>query len=302
MHSTTITRMPVFRLAVLGILCSFSIAFSSAFAQPSYDEPAWHEFAKGVFSFETEYLNSVVLVGDSGVLIMDTYNPAHAQALKREIKKRFNLPVRYVVYSHAHADHLRGANVFSDTATFIAQQRQLPRLEFLSRYEDTIVTPDKTFDKEYRIDLGGRDVVLQDYGTNHATGVTVMHLPQDKIVAAFDIVYPKRFLWYTLNDYSPRALLNTLREVYKTDFDIAITSHGPPATRAEFKEFIGFLDDMITQVNDVIDRYASTEGVFVARERAFQEVDLTKYQDWGFYKEWRDDNIEGVFQSIFVGF
>ena len=85
--------MPVFRLAVLGILCSFSIAFSSAFAQPSYDEPAWHQFAKGVFSFETESRNSIVLVGASGVLIMDTYNQAHAQALKREIKKRFNLPI-----------------------------------------------------------------------------------------------------------------------------------------------------------------------------------------------------------------
>ena len=119
MHLTTITRLPVFRLGVLGFLCNLSIAFSSAFAQPSYDEPAWHEYAKGVFSFETEYRNSIVLVGDSGVLIMDTYNPAHAQALKREIKQRFNLPVQYVVYSHAHADHLRGANIFSDTAMFI---------------------------------------------------------------------------------------------------------------------------------------------------------------------------------------
>ncbi len=301
MHLTTITRLPVFRLGVLGFLCNLSIAFSSAFAQPSYDEPAWHEYAKGVFSFETESRNSIVLLGDSGVLIMDTYNSAHAQALKREIKQRFNLPVQYVVYSHAHADHLRGANIFSDTAMFIAQQRQLPRLEFLSQYEDSIVMPDTTFDKEYRIDFGGREVMLRDYGFNHATGITVMYLPQDKIVTAFDIIYPKRFLWYTLNDYSPRALLNTLRAVYEEDFDVSITAHGPPATRAEFKEFIGFMDDIITQVNEVIDRYGS-EGPFVARERAFEEVDLTNYQDWGFYDEWRDDNIEGVFQSIFVGF
>ena len=205
--------MPVVRLGLLGLLFNLSVAFSSAFAEPSFAAPAWHEFTHGVFSFETEYLNSVVLVGDSSVLIMDTYNLAHAQALKREIRKRFTLPVQYVVYSHAHADHLRGANVFSDTATYIAQQRQLPRLEFLSQYEDTIVMPDETFDKEYTIEFGGREVVLRDYGTNHATGVTVMHLPQDKIIAAFDIVYPKRFLWYTLTVYSPRALLNSLRDV-----------------------------------------------------------------------------------------
>ncbi len=100
MYLITLTRMPAFRLSVFGFLCSLSIAFNTAFSQPSYDEPAWHEYAKGVFSFETEYRNSIVLVGDSGVLIMDTYNTAHAQALKREIKKRFNLPVQYVVYSH----------------------------------------------------------------------------------------------------------------------------------------------------------------------------------------------------------
>ena len=109
-----------FWLSVLCFLCNLSIGFNSAFAQPSFDTPAWHEYAKGVFSFETESRNSIVLVGASGVLITDTYNLAHALALKREIKKRFNLPVQYVVYSHAHADHLRGANIFAETATFIA--------------------------------------------------------------------------------------------------------------------------------------------------------------------------------------
>lgn len=290
-----------FALSVIGFLYTLSATFNFASAQPSFAAPAWNKYAEGVYSFETVGRNSIVLIGDDGVLVMDTYNVMHARVLKREIKKRFDLPVQYVVYSHAHSDHLRGANTFSDTATYIAQERQLPRLEFLKEYDDSIVMPDITFDKEYRINFGGREVLLRDYGMNHATGVSVMHLPEDKIIAAFDIIYPKRFLWYTLNDYSPRAMLKTLRVLYEEDFSLCITGHGRPATREEFKEFIGFLDDLITQVNAVIDRYAS-QGPFVARQKVFEEVDLTEYEDWGYYDEWHKDNIEGVFQSIFVGF
>jgi len=269
---------------------------------PSYDAPVWHEYAKGVYGFETVWMNSIVLLGEEGVLVMDTYDPLHARALKREIDRRFALPVQYVVYSHAHADHLRGADLFADTAAFIAQERQVPRLEFLSRYEPSIVMPQVTFDEEYRLRFGGREVVLKDYGPNHATGVTVMHLPDDGLIAAFDIVYPKRLLWYTLNDYSPRGILNSLRRIYETEFELCITAHGRPATRAEFKEFTDYMDDLVTQVGAVIARDAHIKGPVEALAAALREVDLSKYADWGFYDEWREGNIEGVFQSLFVGF
>lgn len=64
---------------------------------------------------------SIFLVTDEGIILADPLNLAFATWLKEELAKRFDVPVRYVIYSHSHFDHAAGAAVFKDTATIIAQ-------------------------------------------------------------------------------------------------------------------------------------------------------------------------------------
>lgn len=261
----------------------------------------WATYAKGVYGYESGLYRSVVVEGEKGVLIVDPYNKKFAKELKSSVEERFAKPVEYVVYSHAHADHLRGANEFVG-AKYIAQQRQLERINFLRPYEDSIVMPDIVFDKEYRLEYGGREIILRDYGLNHSTGMTILLFPADRIVALADIIYPRRLLWYSMPDYSPRGILSSLKEIAKEDFDVCVTAHGPIASRADFDEFIGYMQDLIDQVQGIIDRDFERLGPFKTLDLAIAEVDLSKYSDWGHYEDWRDANIEGVFHSLFVGF
>ena len=55
-------------------------------------------------------------VTPAGAIVTDPIDAGAAQWLKDEIKKRFNQPVKYVIYSHDHADHISGGQVFTDTA------------------------------------------------------------------------------------------------------------------------------------------------------------------------------------------
>lgn len=286
-------RLPSLKIFILCILSVIPAGFAVA--------ETWHTYGEGIYGYESDWLTSIVLEGEKGVLIMDPYNRKHAEGLKKSIEKRFAKPIEYVVYSHSHADHVRGGDVFAG-ATFIAQQRQLERLSFLRPYEESIVMPNIVFDKEYRLNYGGREVILRDYGLNHATGITVMHFPADRIVAVADIIYPRRLLWYSMPDYSPRGILTSLKEIAKEDFDLCITTHGPVATRADFEEFVDFMQDMIDQVQGVIDSDLNKHGPLKTLDIALVKVDLSKYKDWGFYNEWRDENIRGVFHSLFMGY
>ena len=45
-----------------------------------------------------------------------------------EFARRFNVPVRYVIYSHYHWDHASGGAVYADTARFIGHESMLPAL------------------------------------------------------------------------------------------------------------------------------------------------------------------------------
>jgi glyoxylase-like metal-dependent hydrolase (beta-lactamase superfamily II) len=71
----------------------------------------------------------VFLVTTDGIVIVDPTNPGLAGWLKPELDRRFGLPVRYVIYSHAHNDHASGGAVFADTATFVGHENMRRNLQ-----------------------------------------------------------------------------------------------------------------------------------------------------------------------------
>lgn len=72
---------------------------------------------------------SVLLVTPDGIILGDPINTGAAKWLKEEIRKHFNIPVRYVIYSHHHGDHAGGGEVFADTATFVGHKNMLKALQ-----------------------------------------------------------------------------------------------------------------------------------------------------------------------------
>lgn len=64
---------------------------------------------------EYAFANSLVVVGDSGVLIVDTQqSPAAARALLRRLPSLTDKPVRWIVNTHWHADHVFGNVVWKE--------------------------------------------------------------------------------------------------------------------------------------------------------------------------------------------
>lgn len=64
----------------------------------------------------------------AGIILVDPTNQETAAWLKGELDRRFHVPVRYVIYSHAHSDHASGGAVFADTATFVAHENMAKNL------------------------------------------------------------------------------------------------------------------------------------------------------------------------------
>ena len=295
--------MPTFRhihrtAVFLGTILALSWTFSAPMARA--DDGVMHKLADGVYVFRMNNRNSPVIVTSEGVLIMDSQNDSVAKALKAEIAKLTDQPVKYVVYSHANTDHIRGADVFADTAQYIAQARQVPRLEYIK--EASFPMPDILFDKELVLNMGGKTIKLLDFGLNHATGVTVMYLPAEKIITTIDIVYVHRLAFYFMPDFNPRAWRDSLREIAKLDFDRAIVGHGAvTASKPEVVEFTDYLDDLLTQTAAVW-RRTHMKGPHVGIATAIREVNLDKYKSWGFYDKFRDLNIMAAYLSIDMGY
>jgi glyoxylase-like metal-dependent hydrolase (beta-lactamase superfamily II) len=65
---------------------------------------------------------TVFLVTEEGIIVSDPINRDFAEWLKAELAERFEVPVRYVLYSHSDWDHASGGEAFADTAEFIGHE------------------------------------------------------------------------------------------------------------------------------------------------------------------------------------
>ena len=131
-----------------------------------------------------------------------------------EIRKVTNQPIKYVVYSHHHFDHIAGGKPFKDAgATFVAHKRAKERLAVLK--DPHTVLPDETFDaRTRRIKLGGTTLELNYLGLNHSDSTLVMRLPKEKIIFAVDFIPVGSFPGRGMIDSYPLEWEDSLKKVH----------------------------------------------------------------------------------------
>ncbi|MEE8348412.1 MAG: MBL fold metallo-hydrolase [Acidobacteriota bacterium] len=71
---------------------------------------------------------TVFLVTPEGIILGDPINTGFSNWLKGELERRFNVPVKYVLYSHHHGDHASGGAVFADTAQLVGHENMIHHL------------------------------------------------------------------------------------------------------------------------------------------------------------------------------
>jgi glyoxylase-like metal-dependent hydrolase (beta-lactamase superfamily II) len=71
---------------------------------------------------------SAFMVTPEGIILVEPIGSEMAAWLKAELARRFNVPVKYVIYSHSHWDHASGGAAYADTARFIGHENMLKNI------------------------------------------------------------------------------------------------------------------------------------------------------------------------------
>src|ERR1700733_5135047 len=151
-----------------GILTATALpAFAQAPTPPLFSTTKV-EGTDGVYIFRYQGHQAMFIVTPDGVIATDPIGerrPA-AAAYIAEIRKITQAPIRYVIYSHSHYDHIDGGKPFKDAgATFVAHENAKTLLA--ARKNPDVVIPDETFATTRTITLGGTALELNWVGKNH---------------------------------------------------------------------------------------------------------------------------------------
>jgi glyoxylase-like metal-dependent hydrolase (beta-lactamase superfamily II) len=243
-----------------------------------------------VYIFRYQGHQAMFVVTPDGVIATDPIGYLRPQAVTTyidEIKKVTPAPVKYVIYSHHHYDHIAGGKPFKDLgAIFIAHKRAKEHLEQL-RYPDVVI-PDETVDDKRTLTLGGTEVELSYLGRNHSDNSLVMRLPKEKLLFAVDFIPIESVNFRNMPDSWPIEWEDSLKKVLAMDWERLIPGHpykGRLGTKDDVKNLLGFMQELSAEVKQAADQGKCTDT-------AMKEVKLDKYQTWLSYGQYLAGNVE----------
>ncbi len=258
-------------------------------AQPSRPDDEITKLADDVYLFRHQFHQSIFITTPQGVIVTDPISSAAATWLKGEIRKLTDQPVRYVIYSHHHNDHITGGSVFAETARFVSHWAA--RQEILKEPDPLIPAPDLTFTDRMFIDLGGKHVELIYTGKNHSDNSLVLLLPQNKLLFAVDFIPVETVPYRTMRSDYPDDWIESLKRVEEFNFEILIPGHGKIGRKEHVRMFRGYLEDLRATVQEQVQKGASLE-------EAKKTVQLPKYEQWQRYADWFPENVEGMYRYL----
>ena len=204
--------------------------------------------------------NTMFLVTDKGVVAVDA-PPTIGKNYLKAIAEVTNKPVTYVIYSHAHLDHIGAAGMFPRNATFIAQQEtaaELQRARSVAKNVSAVPPiPTVTFTKNYILQIGNQTLKLDYYGVNHLPGNIFIYAPNQKVLMLVDIVFPGwvPFPYLAVAKDTAGFIKAHNITLNNYDFDTLVGGHLTRlGTRNDVivqKEFVSDLEKAVAQANQV---------------------------------------------------
>src|SRR5688572_30201990 len=147
-------------------------------------------------SKERSFVNAGIVIGEDAVVVVDTMTGENASArLFQEVRKLTNLPIKFVVNTHYHGDHVGGNKLFADAGARILAHRNVrgwihsenlrhlgdaPKPE-MKTFVEQLVAPTVSYTDAVDLYLGSRLVQVRTF-PGHTGGDSVVIVPDAKVV------------------------------------------------------------------------------------------------------------------------
>lgn len=246
---------------------------------------------ENVYIFRYQGHQSMFVVTPAGVIATDPIGYLRPQAVTTyidEIKKVTQAPIKYLIYSHHHYDHIAGGKPFKAAgAVVVAHQRAKEHLARLKNPD--VVVPDIGVGNRHVINLGGTRLELHYVGRNHSDNSLVMLLPKEKIIFTVDFVPIETVHFRNMLDSFIPEWEDSLKRVLAMNWERMIPGHpyagGRLGSKQDVQNLLQYMADLSMAVKAAADKGQCWDT-------AVKEVKLPKYEKWGGYAQFFSGNVE----------
>jgi cyclase len=248
---------------------------ASAIAQqprPGEGEDHSQELGNGIFSLNwgTMGLNVGMSTGADGILLVDAQDEPALARLQAEIAKRSDKPVRIVINSHWHGDHV-GANEHygKQGAAIIAQENTRTRLiseqaSPLGRSQKAFPAafwPTLTFADALTLHFNGDDIDVMHVPNGHTDGDAIVHFRAANVLFAADLFNNGDYTRVDLRGGSTDGMIAAYRKLLPTldDRVKVVPGRGRVATKKDLEDYLAVVIALRERIASLIRQGKSVE-------------------------------------------
>jgi cyclase len=209
------------------------------------------------------------------------------RAFQQEIRRVTNKPVRTLINTHHHVDHTMGNALFPEAqivahANARREQERVgkgvlgllrTRIPLLVAETEAIELrlPDLTFDGEFTLHVGDRELRLLHFGPAHTIGDALVVLPRERVLFAGDLAFS--YVTPLAFEGHIGGWIERCEQIEAMDFETLVPGHGPVGGKADLREMRGYLQLVRDQARAAFDAGRSPE-------KAARGIDLGEYASW----------------------
>ncbi len=177
------------------------------------------------------------------IAIDSTGNLSGGRIFRKKLEEYYNLPIKYLIMTHYHGDHINGRQAFKNVDIIISDFIPMDK----GRFNDPIVIKD-----EYVIQDGNYEVKIFHTG-GHTVGSIFIHFPEERIIFAGDLIFENLFPPFggdpTCN---PELWLHALEKIKTLNPVKIIPGHGTFLTGDKINNHISNLQKIRSSIKKAI--------------------------------------------------
>lgn len=234
--------------------------------------------------------NAGFIITSEGVVVFDALGtPSLAKVMLDEIRKITDQPIKLVIVSHYHADHIYGLQVFKDqgatiwapkgawdyldseTASNLLESRRTLLYPWINE-ETYLVKPDRIIDKDTEFTMGEHQFLLTYFGKVHSEGDMSLLSLNDQTLYSGDLIFEGRIPF--VGDADIIKWIKTLDRVRNIEMEYFVPGHGIASDQPQEAMDLTYryLNFLLSQLTFFVDE-------MIPFDETYNAIDWSEFED-----------------------